>query len=126
MDVTTIALGIVEAADSVDDYYTAVPHAGEWKAETAYFVPSADTAADGSNYVQVELFNGSDSLGSFDTSSTGLTEGTPRAISLSGGDALEFTGGTDAIKAAVTHPGTGAAIEGELVLGFRKINDPNT
>jgi len=49
-----------------------------------------------------------------------ITAGTPVAFDISGAmDAILAQG--DAVTATITKPGTGVAINGRLVLGFRRV-----
>jgi len=116
-----IPVEINVAAGAAGEWYAAVPFDGEWKIEKAYFVPDADTPANGTDYTTLALDVGGTTIGSVDTSATGMTKGTPREISLSGGAALELTGGTDVVKITKTESGLGAAVQGRLVLGIERL-----
>lgn len=124
-DLVVLSIEVNESANTDEIWYSVVPFAGTWKLESAYFVPDTTTAADASDYVKIEVFNGSTSLGSHSTKDDAegaLTAGTAAAISLSGGASLEFTGQTGEIKVATDNTGSsGKAIEGRMVLGLRKV-----
>lgn len=54
-------------------------------------VANVTFAADGSNYITLSIKNGSNTLASRATDSTGLTAGVSEALTLSGGEALDFS-----------------------------------
>tara|TARA_Y100000310_G_scaffold196306_1_gene196353 strand:- start:174 stop:566 length:393 start_codon:yes stop_codon:yes gene_type:complete len=119
------SVDIEEAAATDDTFYVTPPYADgkEWYLRYATFTPHTTTAADATDYVTLKLANGSDSLGTLATSSVAYTAGTPRAFSLSGGKALEFTAGTDAVTISNTNTGTaGAAVHGHLGLCWEKLS----
>lgn len=108
------------AADADETLYVVQPYAGTWKVRKAYLVPHDTTAANASNYVSVALKNGSTTLGTIDTSSTGNTAGTAREFTLSGGSSLEVAQGS-VFTVAVTHPGTGAALDAYVAIELEKV-----
>lgn len=107
-------------ADTDETFYFAQPFAGTWKARAAYLVPNDTTASNGTNYVSVALSANSTTLGTLTTAATANTAGVARAFTLTGGTALELAQGA-CFTVAVTHPGTGAALDAHVVVELEKV-----
>lgn len=129
MRVTTIKR-VTLAAGSGDTLYEAPPQdGGSWYLESASILPHNTSATDGSNYATVTLRNGSTSLGSTTTNSSGgaaLTAAQKTALTLSGGVSREFdsapTGAnTEAANLLVAHTGTGVALDFDLLTTWTRI-----
>lgn len=119
---TVAALTSMATAGTADTAYTCHGQDGEWELEDAYFVPDDNRTADGSNYATISVAQGSDTIASFDTSATGLTEGEARALTMSASTvAARRFGQTDVVKCAKAVTGIGVAITGRFVLAFRKV-----
>lgn len=84
----------------------------------------ADTAvtADNTNYVIVKLLKGSDDLGSRSFETVSMSAGVSESISLSGGEALDFSD-LDELKITYDQTGSGMAFDGGLVLVFEARRD---
>lgn len=120
LTLTVLALTSMATAGTADITYACHGQPGEWELETAYFVPDDDRVADGTNYATLGVAQGAESIGSFTTAATGLTEGTPRAFTLAKGLARIF-GASDAVKLSKAVAGTGLAITGKWCLAFKKV-----
>lgn len=116
------ALTGMATAGTADTAYACHGQDGEWELEDAYFVPDADAAANGTNYATISVAQGSDTIASFTTASTGLTEGTARALTMSTSTvAARRFGPTDVVKCDKAVAAAGVAIAGRWVLAFRKV-----
>lgn len=73
----------------------------------------AAVVADGTNYVTIALKNGANTVGSFDTSTTGLTAKTFRAMTLTAAQQVISADSTLTVDA--THSGTGVAVSNPVV-----------
>lgn len=113
------------AANATEERHGFPPAAGEWKLEEALFVPSTTSAANGTNYATISLLagTGGTSLATLTSASVAFTKGTGRVFTLSGGTALEFTGGagTDCVEIAITQAASGAVVDGSVILTWRKL-----
>jgi hypothetical protein len=123
-----VTIYVSTAADSDEERHVHIPMSGEWRLDSAVISPSTTTAADATNYASITLKRGAAGTAvssALTTATVALTKGTARAFSLTG-TALDFTGGdgsTDCLEVAVTHPGTGAAVDAQVCAVFRRIRD---
>ena len=83
-------------------------------------VPLEDSAAHAANYVTISIINGSTTLASRTTNSSGgssLAVGVSESLSLSGGPALDFED-LGEIKFTAVHASSGVAADVEILLVF--------
>jgi hypothetical protein len=107
-------------AATPETFYVAQPFAGTWRARAAYLVPHDATASNGTNYVTVALSANATVLGTLSTAATANVAGTARAFTLAGGTAGEVAQGAS-YTVAVTHSGTGASIDGYVIVELEKV-----
>jgi hypothetical protein len=117
--------GISVAAGTGGDIYVANASEQKLKIMAVYFVPHATTAAHGTNYATLTLTVGGTSMATARTTAAdALTGGTVFEFTLTGtaGTALELSANcANMLKCAVTHSGTGAAINGHLLVKCSEI-----
>lgn len=111
-----ITLLLADAASGAKTYDFALPP-GKWRVKLAYFVPDNNgaVATDASNYRTITVKNGSTTLATATTNSTGgaaFVANTATTMTVSGGASREFTGGTDTLKVDSAYAGTGAVAKG--------------
>lgn len=119
--VLEVAFPLVAAGTGEDRYAGPPGDAGTWELVKATFMPSATTAANGTNYTTLSIKKGSTVLGSITTATVAATAGTARDIAITGnGKNAEFIGRTDAIIINKAETGSGAALDGEIILEFER------
>lgn len=120
----TIDIASIAAGTGEDRYVLPPGLSGEWYLEAADFLPATTSATHASNYTTLALKNGSTTLGSLTTNSSGgaaLTAGTASPFTLSGGKSREFTARTDALTVNKTDAASGAILDGSLNLIWRRL-----
>lgn len=124
--ILVLTLQLADAATADKTYDVAVP-SGEWRLESATFIPDSDGAAvtDAAEYRTITVKQGSTALAACTTNSSGgaaFVANTATAMTVSGGKDREFTGGTDTIKVASIHTGsTSKVAKGVVCLVIKKM-----
>lgn len=90
-----------------------------WRLVGVTEIPDVSVAANATDYITRALFKGSTAIQTaVTTASTGLTQGTPVALVLTGvGSDLEITH-TNPLTYRITHAGAGKAVEVSVVAEF--------
>lgn len=115
-----LPVGMATAGTAKDTYANhGLP--GEWQLVSAYLVASADVTADASHYATMALIAGGTTIASFTTATVGCTEGTPRAFALTTSPKDLIFSQADAVEIDKAVTGNGVAIEGNVVLGWRRV-----
>lgn len=126
-DTFTQMIDLTVAAGADDEREVCHGYPRECRLVNAYFMPATAVSIDGTNNFTASLKAGAGgtSLGSFntDTGGTALVKGTAVTFTLSGGESLEF-GATDCLEFAKVEAGTGAALDGALVLEWQPVRQP--
>ena len=113
-------------SNNTDEYFVVVPLPGKFRMIAASFAPRTASTANATDYGTIAIKKGlsGNTIGSMDTSTTGMTKGTRRDFTLSGGKDLEFDSGTatDTIQVAVTKStATGVTIGGSVCMVLEKL-----
>lgn len=112
------------AASTDEIWYLPIAAPGKWRLEAAYFVSQTARTAHDTNYTDISLENAGTEIASEQTTTgdTGnLVAGTPVALALSGGSALEFDQG-EAITIKKTDAGTGLALDGSFGFSLVRVD----
>ncbi len=123
-DFFDVAIRLNDAATTDEDYYATVNRLSgtTWYLEQATWTPMTSCTLDAAEKRVLTLSDGTNTLGTLDTSAVAWVAGTPAAMTLSGGKNREITAVTEAFKVASVHGGsTGRVADGILQLRFSKI-----
>ena len=108
-----------------NDYYTCHGQAGEWRLESAFYMPEITTAAAGSNYFSLTIGQGvagssTDVSSALTNASTAHTLGVAREFTLTENTSREY-GASDTIIVELEETGSSANIAGVLVMAFTQV-----
>lgn len=93
-------------------YFAPLGASEKWKVRAVVLIPNASTSANGTNYAAERWYKGSTAItASRDTSSTGFTQGTAIADSLTGTGADLEIDRDNPLNLRVTHTASGAAVD---------------
>lgn len=121
----TLETGAVTATNS-QDWELTMPLPGTWKvlADKCYFCPAAASAADGSNFANLIVDDGTTEIAKWSTDSGeegALVDGTPVVLGdEKSGKAVEIKQG-ERLRLRKTEGGTGVTIDGTFVVPMQKI-----
>lgn len=121
--ILALTLQLADGATADKTYDVAVP-SGEWRVESATFIPDSDGAAtlDAGEYRVISVKQGSTVLASCSSATAAFVANTATAMTVSGGKDREFTGGTDTIKVASVHTGsTSRVAKGVVCIVIKKM-----
>ena len=117
-------------ANTDEDHYIAMPHAGEWKLDAAYFTPNAAVSTSGtSNLATLNVKQGSTAMvtsqivkPSADGGTGDLVAGTTVAFAIpaSSGASLELSQG-DVMYVECAKTNSGYTVTGEWAFSFKQI-----
>lgn len=96
---------------------------GKFRPKTARFVPFTTAAADASNYSTIAIKDAAGtpvSLGSITSATVANTAGTSRAIALTLTAEADIAS-TQVLQIAITKTGTGAVVDGEVVIEWERL-----
>lgn len=111
----------IAAVTATTTYYACLGGAGgEWILDTAELMPEGDFTADTSNYYEVAIKQGSNTIGSITLATQTLAAGTAVAFSLTKDVNAEFDG-DDTLSVVVTLSGTATMAVAHVHMVFRKV-----
>jgi len=115
-------------ANTGEDHYVVMPHAGEWKLRAAYFTPHATVSGHASNTATLNVKQGANAactailIDDGSSGTNGLTAGTKLTFTVpaSAGAAAEFGQG-DILHVDIDKASSGIKVVGDMVFSFDQI-----